>query len=445
MKAKLMTLDDLRGERTGGMDFYFGCAGLVSKLKDTILERDHVRAENRMGMIVQRGELGYVDPRCLWAYDNGAWRDFVAGTPFDCEAFLRDLTILDALPASAMPSFLTLPDVVAGGQESLAFSLSWIDRVPRGERWRWFIVVQDGMTVEQVRQAIIEHDLAGIFIGGSDEFKKSSPQWVRLAHDLGLRCHFGRASSLKKVAWARAAGCDSCDSAQFQRSLKKRAGLLRFFDSGYATDNLWTIINATSNGDGERIRSVTNERLGRTNPFEDRPAVVDPRSRTAYAAMCNMDEAIEAHGRLQQLPGVLSLLDLSTGARWRSWALRMVVADDQVQTVQQLLADYGATMRHELPREYFASRNLTANPYSSTWTKDAPLEAFRVPGVVQKRSGRWDVLEACVEPLEHIHEEDDVDIMDLPIFDDQIRMDGELDDGELDDEDPEAGQLAWWL
>src|SRR5262249_44400269 len=59
-------------------------------------------------------------PGFPYAIDNGAWTAHVKGLPFDGEAFTG---LLDRLAAAA--DFIVIPDIVAGGLASLAFSLSW--------------------------------------------------------------------------------------------------------------------------------------------------------------------------------------------------------------------------------------------------------------------------------------------------------------------------------
>ena len=69
------------------------------------------------------------------------------------------------------------------------------------------------MTVADVEPFLARDDVAGLFVGGSTEFKATAAQWAALAHRYGKRCHYGRSSGLRGLRAAMAAGCDSCDSA----------------------------------------------------------------------------------------------------------------------------------------------------------------------------------------------------------------------------------------
>ena len=56
-----------------------------------------------------------------FAIDNGAWSAFKNGTPFDAGAFEA---LLERY--GSMADFVIAPDIVAGGLESLKFSVSWL-------------------------------------------------------------------------------------------------------------------------------------------------------------------------------------------------------------------------------------------------------------------------------------------------------------------------------
>lgn len=130
--------------------------------------------------------------------DNGAFRAWRAGRPFDEVAFTRTL----ALAAGA--DFVVAPDVVAGGAASLDLSRSWLHRLDG----RVYLAVQDGMDPGV--------DLAGfdgVFVGGTLPWKLArGAEWVEAAHRAGRPCHIGRVGTPRRVAWARAIGADSIDS-----------------------------------------------------------------------------------------------------------------------------------------------------------------------------------------------------------------------------------------
>lgn len=171
------------------------------------------------GECVSRGE--FPPRRTPWFMDNGAFGDWLAGRGFNATAYERDLGKLVA--SDLRPDFLVVPDIVAGGHDSLRFSLSWVERLSNVAPL--YFVVQDGMGEE------IACDLApfdGLFVGGSLPWKlKTGAQWVQFAHELGLRCHIGRVGTERRVRWARRIGADSIDSSlplwsegNFRRFLK---------------------------------------------------------------------------------------------------------------------------------------------------------------------------------------------------------------------------------
>lgn len=157
-----------------------------------------------LGQVVARGEL---PPTCSpWFYDNGAFRDWKAGKPFDEAAFTSDVTLI-AL-AQWKPDFIVLPDVVAGGLKSLHHSLRWVPML-RGAA-PLYLAVQDGMTPADVRPVVPD----GLFVGGSLKWKiRTAPEWVKLAHQAGVPCHVGRCGTARRVAWAKRIGADSIDSS----------------------------------------------------------------------------------------------------------------------------------------------------------------------------------------------------------------------------------------
>jgi hypothetical protein len=180
-------------------------------------------AERGIGECVVRGELPA--RREPFFHDNGAFRDWRAGRPFGCNRWARDMRSLDY--TGIVPDFVVVPDIVAGGVESLAFSEFWRDVVP--ERFPAYLAVQDGMTAADVEPHLARYD--GIFVGGSLGWKlATSAEWVRLAHARGLRCHVGRVGVPARVRWARALGVDSIDSSYPLRNAEVLAAFLAALD-----------------------------------------------------------------------------------------------------------------------------------------------------------------------------------------------------------------------
>ena len=107
------------------------------------------------------------------------------------------------------PLLAVVPDIVAGGQRSLDFSLGWVMRLPHS--WPWYLAVQDGMETNNVEDSL--HLFSGIFLGGTDRFKRTAYRWCHLAHSHQKRFHYGRAGTIAKLVHAKKIGADSLDSA----------------------------------------------------------------------------------------------------------------------------------------------------------------------------------------------------------------------------------------
>ena len=178
------------------------CAAMVADL-----------AAAGIGECTVRGEL---PPRrqASWFHDNGAYTDFVAGRPFDYLRWSRDMRAIRMWCERGeltRPDFVVVPDLVAQGAASLAFSLEHLAE-SRAAGAPCYLAVQDGMTVWQVRRALAHFD--GIFVGGSLEWKlATAATWVRLGRQLRLPVHVGRVGTLDRVEWAAAIGASSIDSS----------------------------------------------------------------------------------------------------------------------------------------------------------------------------------------------------------------------------------------
>lgn len=149
----------------------------------------------------------YPPRRKPWAFDNGAFKDWKAGKPFDAARYTKALERIEA--AGDRPAFAVVPDIVAGGLASLRFSEQWAPRLRTFAPL--YLAVQDGMEEDDVRDAISPY--ADIFVGGSLPWKiRTAARWVALAHSLGLACHVGRVGTYRRTRWAQRIGCDSIDS-----------------------------------------------------------------------------------------------------------------------------------------------------------------------------------------------------------------------------------------
>jgi hypothetical protein len=142
-----------------------------------------------------------------WGFDNGAFAAWSHGEPFPTGAFQARLAA--ALRMAQPPIVAVTPDIVAGGERSLEFSLEWRAQLP--DAWPWFLAVQDGMDREDVADALPA--FAGLFLGGSTAFKRTAQQWADLAHAGQRRFHYGRASLPRRIDHAIRVGADSLDTA----------------------------------------------------------------------------------------------------------------------------------------------------------------------------------------------------------------------------------------
>lgn len=137
--------------------------------------------------------------------DNGAWKAFQQQCPFDETAFI---SLVERHGASA--DFVVIPDIVAGGMASLAFSIRCIPRLKHLKKL--LLPVQDGMDVFSVAAVLHQHRNVGIFLGGSTEWKlKTMYTWDVVAATVGRHYHVGRVNSMRRIRLAAEAGADSFD------------------------------------------------------------------------------------------------------------------------------------------------------------------------------------------------------------------------------------------
>lgn len=144
-------------------------------------------------------------------FDNGAYVDWKKGRTFDDAGYARRLSLVATL--APPPEWIVCPDIVAGGLESLAFSLNWRRRLESEyPDLRCYLALQDGMTPDCVRPHLPRFH--GLFVGGTTRWKVSTGRtWVELAHAHDLPCHIGRVGSKRRSMWARAIEADSIDSS----------------------------------------------------------------------------------------------------------------------------------------------------------------------------------------------------------------------------------------
>lgn len=145
-----------------------------------------------------------------WGFDNGAWSAYVNETEFDGQRFKIRMAEAERR-APYGPLVACVPDIVGDGLGTLATSRAWLESgLPK---WNWYIVLQDGVCPERLRRLAMTYKVAGLFLGGTDDFKRTAGHWCRVAHQMGLKFHFGRCN---REAWIRNAleiGADSIDTA----------------------------------------------------------------------------------------------------------------------------------------------------------------------------------------------------------------------------------------
>ena len=176
-------------------------------------------AEKNYGLMLTPHSWKNANKSCVpwqyWALDNGAYRAYTRNTEFDEERFLN--TVYNKLPKCGLdPDFITVPDIVAS-KESFKFSLKWRERLSDLNNYSWYLVVQDGMVVDQVEKEISKFD--GLFVGGTVKWKiATGKDWIELAHSYSLPCHIGKVGTYKRLVWAIRIGADSIDSTAFSRN-----------------------------------------------------------------------------------------------------------------------------------------------------------------------------------------------------------------------------------
>ena|GEM_PF-1602481 len=180
-----------------------------------------------------------------WAFDNGAFAFWNAKLEYNFDRFVEAMNWLDqeivVHNRRVPPVFAVVPDLPMRGRESLEFSKLWLRktreimggwqhtdwyREGRLRFWMpWYLAVQDGMTPADLEEPYDGVPLIcyfeGIFIGGSDEFKATAPEWRKLLNYWSGKLHFARASSVRRLDQAIAAGANSVDSTQMMWSEEK--------------------------------------------------------------------------------------------------------------------------------------------------------------------------------------------------------------------------------
>lgn len=179
-------------------------------------------------LVIQAGHGQMVSPQVgafripefgRWAFDNGAYTDYLHGEVFNDALYAERLEQISALPTERLPDWCVVPDIVAD-PTSLAYSLRWrqalhgVDR-----RLRWYLAIQDFMTPEDILHALCLEPFDGLFIGGSTKWKwDTAAKWVSWGHDHGLPVHIARVNGPGPLQRAVDIGADSVDGTGWVRA-----------------------------------------------------------------------------------------------------------------------------------------------------------------------------------------------------------------------------------
>lgn len=150
------------------------------------------------------------------ALDNGAFSCYKKGYPFMADIFIK--TLNSCFKNNTYLDFIVCPDIIAGGLDSLAFSLEWTNSKLLRTAPRLALVLQDGMKPKHLGSL---NRFTHLFVGGSVEWKwKTAPEWTNFAHDNGKQLHIGQCGKIESLLRAYEIGADSVDSVSFTRNNK---------------------------------------------------------------------------------------------------------------------------------------------------------------------------------------------------------------------------------
>lgn len=167
-----------------------------------------------------------------YALDNGAWTAYQRGEAFDERAFL---VAVDKLGADA--DWIVIPDIVAGGLDSLRFSLSWLSRL-QDVGVPLLLAVQNGIEPREVG-GLVSPGL-GIFVGGDTAWKEGTMSvWGDLAVERGCHLHIGRVNTVRRIRLCSDAGADSFDGSSASRFAVSIGTLTRARETAALQRCLW--------------------------------------------------------------------------------------------------------------------------------------------------------------------------------------------------------------
>lgn len=151
-----------------------------------------------------------------FAVDNGAWGAHQRGEAWDAGRFMH---LVARVGMDVCCEWVALPDIVAGGMESLRLSRAWLGFVGQLTR-RCLIPVQDGMRPEDVAEAFGDWigPRLGIFVGGTTDWKLATMrEWAAFARERNAWCHVARVNTRARIRQCADAGVDSFDGTSATR------------------------------------------------------------------------------------------------------------------------------------------------------------------------------------------------------------------------------------
>lgn len=158
-----------------------------------------------------------------YALDNGAWIFHEMSLGADFQPFIDALVTI-----GPRADFVAVPDIVAGGLDSLRLSARWLPWVLAHTELA-LVPVQDGMEPGDV--ATMVGPRVGIFVGGSFDWKWTTvSSWARFARERGVYIHVGRVNSAKRSNLCADLGVDSCDGSTVARFSKTASRMVRAVD-----------------------------------------------------------------------------------------------------------------------------------------------------------------------------------------------------------------------
>lgn len=158
----------------------------------------------------------------MWGMDNGRYIcmdwDTMTWKPkrWNLDAFLDLLETRQTLPGC---KFVVAPDVIMNARATTDEFWCWSEFI-RNLGYPVAYALQDGVTPSTVPWGACD----AIFIGGSNAMKFSAVVRTIVHHAKRdeLWVHWGRGSTPTFLHYARAIGCDSCDSSAFARFTNDR-------------------------------------------------------------------------------------------------------------------------------------------------------------------------------------------------------------------------------